>query len=210
MTRKLDAMHPEVEAYLDARAAERDAIAPERLDELGRLAEIVRGLTAGGAAASVVFVCTHNSRRSQLAQVWALAAAWRFGVALDAYSGGTEATAFHPSAVAALERAGVRITIEQPGENPVYAVGLGEGPVLRCFSTVHNEPPNPRSEHVAVMVCASADAACPAVPGASARLALRYDDPKVADGTPDEVRVYDERCAQICREMLETFRRVIV
>lgn len=209
MTRSA-AMRPEVEAYLDARLAERELIAPARLDELGRLAEIVRGLTAGGSAAAVIFVCTHNSRRSQLAQVWALAAARRFGVSLDSYSSGTEATAFHPNAVAAIERAGVRITIEEPGGNPVYAVDLGGGPVLRCFSTVHDEPPNPRSGHAAVMVCASADAACPAVPGASARLAVRYDDPKIADGTPDEARVYDERCAQICREMLEAFRRVVV
>jgi len=36
----------------------------------------------------------------------------------------------------------------------------------------------------------------------AARFALPYDDPKQSDGTPTEVKTYDERCRQIAREML--------
>ncbi len=46
------------------------------------------------------------------------------------------------------------------------------------------------------------------VQGASSRFAIPYDDPKVADGTPEETAIYDERCAQIAREMLYVFSQV--
>ena len=51
------------------------------------------------------------------------------------------------------------------------------------------------------MTCSDADEACPVVLGMKKRVSLTYEDPKIADGTPDEELVYDKRCQQIAIEM---------
>jgi len=145
-----------------------------------------------------------------MAQLWAAAAAASYGIGdVETFSGGTEATAFNPRAVAALERAGFEIKTSAPGDaNPKYLVRLSSASdALECFSKVYDQAPNPTSDFCAVMTCSAADEACPRVAGATLRLAIPYDDPKVADGTPDEAATYDERCAQIAREMLFAISR---
>ena len=52
------------------------------------------------------------------------------------------------------------------------------------------------------MTCSQADRGCPIVYGSAARFSTPYVDPKVSDGTPEEVGTYDERCAEIARDML--------
>ena len=79
---------------------------------------------------------------------------------------------------------------------------------VECFSKTYDDPGNPAEGFVAVMTCSEADAACPVVLGAALRAPIRYEDPKVADGTPQEAAVYDERCLQIATEMLHLFSRV--
>jgi protein-tyrosine-phosphatase len=145
-----------------------------------------------------------------MAQLWAQAAAHHFGInGVETYSGGTEATAFDPRAVAALERAGFSIEATSTGENPVYGVRFSESAEpIRCFSKVYDQPPNPTGGFGAVMTCGAADEGCPVVFGAARRIAITYDDPKAADGTTQEAAVYDERCRQIAREMLFAFSRV--
>ncbi len=192
-----------LETYIEARLAE--SVPAERVGALEELAQTV----ARTVAPKLMFICTHNSRRSHLSQVWAQAGAWRFGLDdVETFSGGTEATAFNPRAVAALERAGFRIERRERGSNPVYVVrSTGDGPATECFSKVFTDLPNPVDDFVAVMTCSSADAACPVVPGASARFTISYVDPKESDGTQHESATYDERCAQIACEMLWVMKR---
>jgi arsenate reductase len=195
-----------LDEYIRARIAEFDEIPGARREALRRMAGFASTQRAKGAPVKLTFICTHNSRRSQMAQVWAALAAAHYGVAgVEAFSGGTEATAFNPRAVAALQRAGV--PIEPRGgagrtDNPHYTVSLGGDAVLVCFSKVYHQPPNPTADFAAVMTCSEADKNCPTVAGAAVRIALPYEDPKAADGTESETRIYDERCAQIAREML--------
>jgi arsenate reductase len=157
----------------------------------------------------MTFICTHNSRRSHFGQVWAAVAAAHFGLEnITTFSGGTEATAFNPRAVAALERAG--FSIENPGgDNPKYKVRFGEAAdALTCFSKKYDDASNPQKGFVAVMTCSDADRNCPIVPGAVARFATPYVDPKEADNTPQETARYDERCKQIATEMLYLMGKV--
>ena len=107
-----------------------------------------------------------------------------------------------------MEQAG--FVIEKPGgDNPRYLVTFDErGPVMECFSKTYDDPVNPTEGFAAIMTCSDADEACPVVSGAALRAPIRYDDPKVADGTPEEAAVYDERCLQIATEMLYLFSRV--
>ena len=197
-------MNPTVRAYVEARIAEVGDISADRRAPLDALADWIIRKARAREPADAVFICTHNSRRSHLAQVWAqVAAAW-YGVdGVTTYSGGTEATAFNRRAMAALTRAGLEIQVVEPGLNPVYEVRYAESaPPIRAFSKVYSAPPNPTSDFCAVMTCSDADEACPVVVGADERIAIMYVDPKVSDGTDRETATYDERCAEIAREML--------
>ncbi len=158
----------------------------------------------------LIFVCTHNSRRSQMAQLWAAVAAEKYGLQATTYSGGTESTAFNPRAVAAMQRAGFRIEKTTDDDNPIYHARYADDrPALTCFSKKYDGAPNPKKHFAAVMVCGDADRKCPNVSGADERVAIPFVDPKVSDGSPSESQTYDERCAQIAREMLYVMSRVV-
>lgn len=203
-------LNPELQAYVTNVAKEGfDAIPAERKARLRRLAEFVSDQRATGEPADLTYICTHNSRRSHMSQLWAATAAAWYGVdGVNTYSGGTEATAFNPRAVAALERAG--FDIENPGgENPRYRVKYSpSAPAMECFSKKYDDAFNPADGFAAVMTCSAADKSCPVVMGAKVRVGIPYEDPKVADGTPEEAQRYDERCRQIASEMLYLFSQV--
>jgi protein-tyrosine phosphatase/arsenate reductase len=203
-------LDPQLSSYVAENEDSLQDIAEDRRAALEEIARFIDRQLEAGRTAKLTFICTHNSRRSHMAQLWAQAAAAHYGVPnVAAFSGGTEATAFNPRAVAALRRAGFRIEKKGEGDNPVYDVRFAQTePPLDAFSKVYNEPPNPRSDFCAVMTCSQADEACPVVEGATARVSIPYDDPKEADGTGEEASRYDERCRQICREMLYAFSRV--
>ena len=183
-----------------------EQIPAERRQLLKELAGYISHQKDSSLPVKLIFICTHNSRRSHMAQIWAAAAAKFYGIEhVETFSGGTEATAFNPRAVAAMERAGFRI--ENPGgNNPRYRVYFAEGDSGQlCFSKKYDDPANPPSDFAAIMTCSQADAECPYIPGAIFRLPLSYNDPKEADGTPEEAARYDERCRQIGREIMYAF-----
>lgn len=173
------------------------------------LAPLVHFVATHRDDARLTFICTHNSRRSHMAQLWAAAAAARYGATgVSTFSGGTEVTAFNPRAVSSLRRAGFRID-DPGGDNPRYRVSFS--PVIdamRCWSKRYDDDANPRRGFAAVMTCSEADAACPIVVGAAARISLPYDDPKAFDDGELETTKYDERCFQIGAEMLYVFSRI--
>lgn len=198
---------PELEQFLVAREAEFNQIPPERVAGLRLIADYIRSCGHKHRTAALVFICTHNSRRSHFSQIWAQVAAYRYGVTgVETFSGGTEVTAMNSRVADSLRRSGLAVEIPREfaaDTNPRYLVRFApNSPPLVCFSKIHNEPPNPSTDFCAVMTCAHADEACPLVPSCNLRAAIRYDDPKVSDNTPAEASTYDERSAQICREML--------
>ncbi|MBN2448349.1 MAG: protein-tyrosine-phosphatase [Phycisphaerae bacterium] len=177
---------------------------------LHQLAAYVTECGGAGKPCRLCFICTHNSRRSHFAQLWAAAACPHFGIpGVETFSGGTSATAFDARAVAALRRAGFRLEQVSSGENPAFhAHFAADATPLCCYSKIYSEPPNPQSDFCAVMTCAQADSGCPVVTGARRRLAIPYDDPQVADGTPHEATAYDTCCAQVAREILYAFSTI--
>lgn len=193
--------------YIQTRESEFGAISPDRKQQLAPLSDYIRKQSAAGKPVKLTFICTHNSRRSHLSQVWAKTAAAHYGVAnVESYSGGTEATAFNSRAVAALRRAGFEIPELLEVGNPKYEVKWHSSATpMVCFSKKYDQTPNPTSGFAAVMVCTQADKACPLVAGADVRISIPFEDPKAFDNTPDEQRMYDERTAQIARELLYVF-----
>lgn len=200
-----NAFYPELKRYLTEAANRFAEIPSDRKAELAKVADYVRQGLSNSESVKLTFICTHNSRRSHLSQIWAQVAAEFYGLrGVETYSGGTEATAFNPRAVAAMQRCGLKIVADDPtAANPRYSVTTSESSNPQvCFSKAYGDPPNPIQGYCAVMTCSQADDACPLVMGCDLRMPIRYEDPKVADDTEFEAQRYDERAAQICSEML--------
>lgn len=163
-----------------------------------------------GAAIHLNFICTHNSRRSHLSQIWAQTMAAYWGIPqVYCYSGGTEATALFPMVASTLQQQGFHIHPLSEGDNPVYAVKYGENaPPLVAFSKAFDAPFNPSSSFAAIMTCSQADEGCPFIPGAEQRIPVRYEDPKLFDGTAEQAAKYLERSQQIANEMAYSFQQV--
>jgi arsenate reductase (thioredoxin) len=196
-------MFSELDKYIQNRESEFADIPESRKSQLREVAVYIKELTKSGKDVELNFICTHNSRRSHLSQIWSGTAAGYYGLnGIHTYSGGTEATAFNPRAVAAIERAG--FSVENPGgDNPEYKVRADDhSEPMICFSKKFGDPFNPQDDFAAVMTCSDADENCPFVPGATKRFSITYIDPKESDGTPRESETYDDRCRQIAREML--------
>jgi arsenate reductase len=156
------------------------------------------------------FICTHNSRRSHLSQIWAQTMAFHFHIQnVFCYSGGTEATAMFPKVAETLTNQGFEIQKISDTSNPVYAVKFDENqhPII-CFSKTYFDDFNPKTNFSAIMTCNNADEGCPMVFGAEARFPIKYHDPKAFDGTDIMNEKYAERSLQIASEMFFVFSQI--
>lgn len=189
-----------------------DAIPVERKAILKQLTDFVEGKIKRNETIALIFICTHNSRRSHISQIWAQAAAAYYGIEnVITYSGGTEATAFNPRAAKAMAEAGFRIEATSEGVNPVYKVLFSDdGKEVTAFSKKYDSESNPQKGFAAIMTCSHADENCPVVLGMEKRISLPYDDPKDFDGTPQESEKYAERVREIGAEILYAFSQVKV
>ena len=153
------------------------------------------------------FICTHNSRRSHLSQIWAQTMAAYYNIAhVSCYSGGTEATAMFPKVGETLINQGYKIAKLSDANNPVYSIKFSENePAVIAFSKTFDDAFNPASEFAAIMTCSSADVGCPIVSGCDKRIAITYEDPKKSDGTPEQTETYFNRSLQIATEMKYVF-----
>lgn len=183
------------------------SIPDERKEVLQPLIEYMRSKVDISASIALNFVCTHNSRRSHLAQIWAQTMGAHFGINdLACYSGGTEATAVYPMVIRTLTGIGFQVSDDSTATNPHYNIKFGEhdAPVIG-FSKKYDDPFNPSTKFAAVMTCDHADENCPFIPGAERRIPITYIDPKVSDGTPEQEATYFERSEQIATEMKYVF-----
>tara|TARA_E500000318_G_scaffold111645_1_gene131042 strand:+ start:4445 stop:5062 length:618 start_codon:yes stop_codon:yes gene_type:complete len=186
------------------------SITSERKQTLSPLVEYIEEKVDNGESIRLNFICTHNSRRSHLSQIWAQTMAHHFGVPnVSCYSGGTEATALFPMVASTLANTGFEVQMLSEGKNPVYGIKFSENehPVI-CFSKRMDDDFNPKSDFAAIMTCSQADEGCPFVPGAEKRIPITYDDPKVFDDTPQQAEKYSERSKQIATEMFYVFSQI--
>lgn len=199
-----------LETFITSVTSEFDRIPEERKTILLRIATFVASKQQQGKDANLILICTHNSRRSHLSQVWAQVAAHHYGIKnVYSYSGGTEATALFPAAAKALEKTGLEIKPLLEGKNPIYSIKYDANqPSIIGFSKTYDDAFNPQSGFAAIMTCTHADVNCPFIPSAEQRISLPFDDPKAFDGTPQQEAKYEERCRDIARELLFAFSKV--
>lgn len=186
------------------------SISSERKELLHPLAILLKKYYEQELPIRLNFICTHNSRRSHLAQVWAQTLAHYFHIPeVNCYSGGTEATALFPKVVETLAAQGFQVMALSSNENPVYALKWSDqAPPIHCFSKVYHHAYNPAAGYIAVLTCDSADEGCPVVLGADHRFAITYKDPKAFDGTDQQTEKYRERSLEIAQELWWVFRFV--
>lgn len=198
-----------IKRYCEALIKEFHTIPEQRKQILEKISGYSASRLKNNKPLQLIYICTHNSRRSHFGQVWASVAGAYFKKPVSTYSGGTEATAFNIHAINALRRIGFEITKSGDEINPLYQLKFGhDEKSIKCFSKVYDDPVNPKNEFAAIMTCSDAEENCPFIPGVDFRIATTYDDPKISDNTPAQDSTYDERCRQIAREVFYVFSKL--
>jgi len=199
-------MYPELSKTIE----QLQNISEERKNVLQPLIDFVQQKTDNKQEININFICTHNSRRSHLSQVWAQVASAHFNIPnVHCYSGGTEETALFPKVAETLSNQGFSIFKIAESNNPVYAIKYSDNalPIIG-FSKKYDNPFNPASAFAAIMTCSQADGGCPFIAGAEKRIPITFEDPKNSDNTPEQSQVYAERSLQIASEMFYVFSKI--
>ena len=186
------------------------SISTERSIILQPLIDFIQSKVTAEQDIRLNFICTHNSRRSHLSQIWAQTAAAYYNIKnVFCYSGGTEATALFPMVAQTLTNTGFQIKTLSEGNNPVYSVKYNENDhPLICFSKTYDDTFNPQSDFAAILTCSSADSGCPFILGAKKRIPITFEDPKTFDNTPQQAEKYQERSIQIATELFYVFSQI--
>jgi arsenate reductase len=208
MTTTQSILFPEIEKTIKQLKIEEITI--ERKEILQPLIDFIQTKVKEQKEIRLNLICTHNSRRSHLSQVWAQTASAYFDVKnVSCYSGGTEATALFPMAAKTLENQGFQIKTISETNNPIYAIKYAKNahPIIG-FSKKYDDDFNPQSEFAAIMTCSQADGGCPFIAGAEKRIPITFEDPKAFDNTPLQAEKYQERSLQIAAEMFYVFSQI--
>ena len=132
--------------------------------------------------ANVLFLCTGNSARSQMAEALLCAQA---GHRFETFSAGLEPTAVNPLAIAAMAEIGIDISGQR-------AKGIGEYLGRRHFGYL-------------ITVCDHAAADCPVFPGVATRLHWSLVDPAAAEGSEEERLEVFRRVRDELKRLIEEF-----
>jgi len=187
-----------------------NSVSEDRKILLGPLVEFIQNKKDLYEVIQLNFVCTHNSRRSHLAQIWAQTCATFYNIPkLFCFSGGTEATKLYRSVKDTLEDQGFIFKTEKEESNKKYEVFFSNTEKsINTFSKVYDHKVNPVTNFAVVMTCSDADENCPIIPGAEKRISVMYEDPKLFDHTVLEKEKYRERSLQIAAEMKYVFSNI--
>lgn len=203
-------MIPSIKTYCDNLTKEFRTIPDSRKEILEKITQYIKSKQKDNKLINLIYICTHNSRRSHFGQIWAQVAASYYNVKnVNTFSGGTEATAFNINAINSLKRVGFDVKPINIEKNSTYHVfhDEKESPSI-CFSKTYDDAKNPQKEFAAIMTCSDAEENCPFIPGVELRIGTTYDDPKAFDNTPQQDAKYDERCKQIALETLYVFSKL--
>lgn len=130
----------------------------------------------------ILFICTHNAARSQMAEGYMRA---KYRDRYEVFSAGTEVTRVHPMAIEVMKEIGIDISGHR---SKLVDELFGQG-----IETV-------------ITVCDAANKACPFFPGAKEVIHQGFPDPSVFTGSDEEIRVGFRRVRdEIIRWIDETF-----
>ncbi|WP_445749020.1 hypothetical protein [Polaribacter sp.] len=190
------------------KASKKILITEDRKNYLLKIAETIASIYAKNEVVNLTFICTHNSRRSQIAQVWAFFAATYFKLNIHSYSGGIEVTSFNRSTIKTLQKAEFLFQLSDfSHQNPKYEISFeGTKKSIIGFSKLIEHPENPLN-FIAISTCPNAEANCAYI-GAKYVFKLPFEDPKRSDGTLLQEESYMEINKQIAGEIYFIFNEV--
>lgn len=201
-------LYPQLQLFCDSLTQQFNTISEERKVVLQTIAQYIQAKQQNNQETNLVYICTHNSRRSHFGQVWARVASHYYNIKpVHTFSGGTEATAFNPNAIKALQQQGFVVTTNEIETitNPTYTVYFTEEFYSTCFSKVYDNDANPKKNFAAIMTCGSADTNCPYIPNCELRVSTTYKDPKASDNTAQQEETYYNRSKEIATEIFYLF-----
>ncbi|MBC8111544.1 MAG: hypothetical protein H7Y04_10830, partial [Verrucomicrobia bacterium] len=154
---------------------------------------------------NLLFVCTHNSRRSQLCQVWGQIAAFHYDLPLvKCFSGGLETENVSEKILQTLEHAGFHVDNPETQNvyNPQHKVYYStEFDYISLFSKPYNDAGNPKNNFCTVMNCTPSGEKYQQIDGSKLNVSLIYQNPKDNDDKPDETQVYKQISYKVSLEM---------
>ena len=200
-------LYPQLKLFCDSLTQQYNSIPDERKIVLQTIAQYIQAKQNNNQKTNLVYICTHNSRRSHFGQVWATVAAYYYGIKnIQTFSGGTEVTAFNANAISALRNQGFTIeTNNEPIINPHFKVYYTDNLYCKCFSKIYDDDVNPKEYFAAIMTCGHAETNCPFIPFCELRVSTTYNDPKIADNTAIQEETYYNRSKEIATEQFYLF-----
>jgi arsenate reductase len=202
-------MNTKIKSLCESLINQFDSIPEKRKEILTKITQYIQTRKDSNQPISLVYICTHNARRSFFGQIWAQTASSYYQIPnVTCSSGGMEVTECHPNSIATLKNQGFDIQQKTENKNPIYSVSIDRDTVIDCFSKLYDDSSNPKNDFAAIMVCSDAETNCPFIPEAALRISTTYDDPKEFDGTPMEKEGYLKRANQIALECLFIFSQV--
>ncbi|QSS96048.1 hypothetical protein [Psychroflexus sp. ALD_RP9] len=196
--------------YCEQFKAEESKLSPERIALLKCAAKAISvEVTDAHTPVKLMFICTHNSRRSQLAQAWAFVfSEYYFPNVFEVYSGGTEVTACHPNTLKSLQNIGFDVQARETSTVNAKHLLKFQNSSLSLYSKLYHTSEHPSTHFIAFMTCAQASKNCPVVFGAKHRFNFNFEDPKRFDDTPSAIIEYEKTALEIGRELHFLFNLV--
>ncbi len=197
-------IYPEIQNLIRDIEKKFDSIDHNRKLKLKEFAKNIHAALSDGQHVHLLYVCTHNSRRSHFGQIAAALAIIYYRLKnIDSYSAGTEVTAFHKNGINALLSLGFKTETAQETDmdNPVIEVKYGNSPKIICFSKNIQHHDIPRKNLFVIYTCSEAELNCPVIIGASHSISLPHPDPKSSDSDENQKEVYINTFKAICREV---------
>ncbi|WP_196893237.1 low molecular weight phosphatase family protein [Aureivirga marina] len=182
-------------------------ITNDRKETLNDIAKAVLDEYLRNERVNLNFICSHNSRRSQFAQIWGNYAINFFSIPnMECFSGGTVVTALHRNTVKTLKEVGFRFDVKTFNhQNPEYLISYQDckKPILAYSKLIEDQ--NNKSPYIAITTCNSIEKNCPLFTDCLAYFQLPYTDPKNYDYTALKNEKYNELNMNIASEMAFLF-----
>ena len=151
---------------------------------------------------NLVFICNHNSRRSQFAQFWGEILAIHYNKRINIYSAGMIKTKVYFQVIESIKRIGFSVSKKKSS----YQINYNNRKI-KLSSKLLKEIEN--INFISIMTCSDADASCPITLRVSLNLKLYFQDPKIYDDTFNEEQKYDAICLKIASELNYIFKNLI-
>jgi hypothetical protein len=201
-------MNKKLKTYIQKVILDIDKIPDKRKKLLSDIVDYIKQGCLNENRANIIFICTHNSRRSQLAQCWSIASYQYYKLKnIKFFSGGLEITSFNLNTLKALKRSGFIIDQKGQKEHTYLLKTSKNSGGQKFFSKMYDYKSNPKRKFLAIMTCSDADKKCPVVRGADKRTFLPYQDPRISDGSGLEKSAYDQSCYLIAQEMFYIMKK---